>query len=184
MSQPSRDLRGAGPEEGLLSSAQAGDRESFDVLMSRYRPTLEAYLRKRVGSQEVDDILQDCALAAWRALPSYKRRSRFKTWLVAVANFKLQDHFRRRKAPTIAIQDLPNDMAAENDSIEGFEARHLVRPILESLAPPKGAILDLYYGQSMTFGEIAKHLGMNTSTVKYHFYQAHDAVARAIGRNQ
>jgi len=55
-----------------------------------------------------------------------------------------------------------------------------VRTVLESLAPPKGAILELYYGQQMTFEAIARHLGKNTSTVKYHFYQAHVTVAAAL----
>lgn len=55
-----------------------------------------------------------------------------------------------------------------------------MRTTLESLAPPKGAILKLYYGQRITFEEIARHLGKNASTVKYHFYQAHETVAAAL----
>ena len=50
--------------------------------------------------------------------------------------------------------------------------------------PPKGAIFELYYGQRMTFEEIALRLGKNTSTIKYHFYQAHDTVAAAMARGK
>ena len=117
-------------------------------------------------------------------MPAFEGRSEFKTWILAIAHFKLQDHFRKQKHPTLDLQELSQEPSAIEPAYERFDLAESVRTILEALTPPKGAILELYYGQRMTFDEIARHLGKNTSTVKYHFYQAHDTVATALKENR
>jgi RNA polymerase sigma-70 factor (ECF subfamily) len=174
-----RPLRGA-EEADVVDSARRGDRASFDVLVDRYRIKVRSYLAKRLPSSEVEDVLQESLIAAWRAMPAFEGRSEFNTWILAIAHFKLQDHFRKQKNQTIDLESLSLEPSANEQAFERFDLAESVRGIIEGLAPPKGAILELYYGQRMTFDEIAKHLGKNTSTVKYHFYQAHDTVAIAL----
>jgi RNA polymerase sigma-70 factor (ECF subfamily) len=167
-------------EESLIAGARGGDRASFDVLADRYRLKVRSYLIKRLPAVDVDDVLQESMIAAWKAIPSYEGRSEFKTWLIAITQYKLQDHFRRQKSSTVDIDSLGQEPSGAEPAFDRFDLSETVRPILESLAPPKAAILELYYGQRMTFEEIARHLGKNTSTVKYHFYQAHETVAAAL----
>jgi RNA polymerase sigma-70 factor (ECF subfamily) len=167
-------------EDSLIACAQGGDRASFDVLADRYRAKVHSYLARRLPAGDVEDVLQDSFIAAWKALPAYEGRSEFKTWLIAITQYKLQDHFRRQRTATVDIDDLGQEPSGVEAAFGQFDLAESVRPILEALAPPKAAILELYYGQRMTFEEIARHLGKNTSTVKYHFYQAHDTVAAAL----
>ncbi|MHB8637655.1 MAG: RNA polymerase sigma factor [Fimbriimonadaceae bacterium] len=167
-------------EASLIACARSGDRASFDVLADRYRLKLRSFLVRRLPAGEVDDVLQESLIAAWKAVPSYEGRSEFKTWLIAITQYKLQDHFRRQRVPPIAIDSFGQEPSAVEPAFDRFDLVETVRPILEALAPPKAAILELYYGQRMTFEEIAQHLGRNTSTVKYHFYQAHETVAAAL----
>lgn len=167
-------------EASLIASARNGDRDSFDVLVDRYRLKVRTYLMRRLPAGEVDDVLQDALIAAWKAIGAYEGRSEFKTWLIAITQFKLQDHFRRRRVVHADLDSLTQEPSDEEPGFAQFDLTQTVRPILESLVPPKGAILELYYGQRMTFEEIARHLGKNTSTVKYHFYQAHETVAAAL----
>lgn len=167
-------------EAALIDSARAGDRASFDVLVDRYRPKVRAYLVRRLPSADVDDVLQETLVAAWKAVAAYEGRSEFKTWLIAITQYKLQDHFRRQRVPHADIDALSHEPSAVENAFEQFDLAETVRPVLEGLAPPKAAILELYYGQRMTFEEIARHIGKNTSTVKYHFYQAHETVAAAL----
>jgi RNA polymerase sigma-70 factor (ECF subfamily) len=164
----------------LLVSARGGDRASFDRLFNRYRPAVQSYVRKRVEESEVDDILQDVAIAAWRALPTFEGRSAIKTWLVALANYKLRDYYRRGVRRTVPLEDVAHDLGVTDTALVDVENRQTIGPVIDGLPPPKGAILTLYYGQRLTFDEIATNLSMPASTVKYHFYQAHAAVAAAL----
>lgn len=167
-------------ETSLIASARGGDRASFDVLVDRYRLKVRSYLVRRLPASEVDDVLQESLIAAWKAVPAYEGRSEFKTWLIAITQYKLQDHFRHRRIAHVDIDALGQEPSGLEPAFDRFDLAETVRPILEALAPPKAAILELYYGQRMTFEEIARHLGKNTSTVKYHFYQAHATVAAAL----
>jgi RNA polymerase sigma-70 factor (ECF subfamily) len=137
-------------------------------------------LVRRLPAGDVDDVLQDSLIAAWKAVPAYEGRSEFKTWLIAITQYKLQDHFRRQRVAPVDIDSFGQEPSGIEPAFDRFELAETVRPILEALPPPKGAILELYYGQRMTFEEIARHLGKNTSTVKYHFYQAHATIATAL----
>src|SRR5579872_986283 len=142
-------------EASLIAAARNGDRASFDVLVDRYRQKVRAYLVRRLPAGDVDDVLQESLIAAWKAVPAYEGRSEFKTWLIAITQYKLQDHFRRQRVMPVDIDGLTQEPSGVEPAFDRFDLSETVRPILESLAPPKAAILELYYGQRMTFEEIA-----------------------------
>jgi RNA polymerase sigma-70 factor (ECF subfamily) len=167
-------------EASLIDSARKGDRGSFDALANRHREHLRAFIKRRLTAGDVDDMIQESLIAAWRSMPAFEGRSGFKTWLCAIANYKLQDHYRRVKAPALHLESLTEEPSFFEPAFAQFELAESVRATLEALSPPKGAILEMYYGQRMTLAEVGRHLGINTSTVKYHFYHAHEAVAAAL----
>ncbi|HLK14629.1 MAG TPA: sigma factor, partial [Fimbriimonadaceae bacterium] len=56
-------------EASLIAAARNGDRASFDVLVDRYRQKVRAYLVRRLPAGDVDDVLQESLIAAWKAVP-------------------------------------------------------------------------------------------------------------------
>src|SRR6202167_2143678 len=86
----------------LIALALAGQNECFAALIDRHL----APIRKRIASvvrnaADVDDVLQETLLKAWRRLSTFRSESSFRTWLTRVAiNEALQSYRRERCRPT------------------------------------------------------------------------------------
>ena len=69
----------------LVRKAKGGSRRAFDALWHRYAPTVHALLLTMVSDHEVDDLAQDVAVSAFRALPDLENDASFPAWLCAIA---------------------------------------------------------------------------------------------------
>src|SRR3712207_2988520 len=62
-----------------------------------HRPLVESVARRVLGrSPEVEDVVQEVFLAAWRALPTLRSAEAVKSWPIAIA-FRSAFHTRRRR---------------------------------------------------------------------------------------
>ena len=115
----------------MIRAALEGDKGSFDALVERYDAGLRAFLGRRLAMPELDDVVQETWLAAWTALPSFDRRSRFKTWLYALSLNKCRDHHRarRRVGPAEALLDFARKQKLARLSLDdGYGAQTLWEP--------------------------------------------------------
>lgn len=68
------------------------------MLVRRYGPLLRAYARRILGSSdEVDDVVQETLITAWRELPSLNDGAVVKSWLMRITSHKSIDRIRARK---------------------------------------------------------------------------------------
>lgn len=87
----------------------------------------------RTNSREdAEDIVQEALLSAYRAKDSFKGESSEKTWLTAILNNKINDHFRKKYSAKPLADYLMETEAAFQQSFfdEGNHGRFktLVRP--------------------------------------------------------
>ncbi len=96
------------PSEGYLAAADLtdeqlfkrytdGDEAGFQLLVQRYEPRIQGFLRKRLSDEErVEDLTQDTFLRIHRARDSYDPARKFSTWIHTIANNLLKNEFRNR----------------------------------------------------------------------------------------
>jgi RNA polymerase sigma-70 factor (ECF subfamily) len=89
----------------LVERVQAGDKQAFGLLVAKYQRKLARLISRMVrDSAEVEDIVQDSFIRAYRALPGFRNDSAFYTWLyrigVNTAKNWLMTHGRRASATT------------------------------------------------------------------------------------
>lgn len=168
-------------EQRLVHAAQQGDRHAFDALAHMHASLLRGYLRRRVGPDAVEDVLQETLIAGWTGLPHYSRRARFKVWLFAIAARKCADHYRQRgKKPTeIPLQEVEN-LADGRNAFEALDWKQAIQNALKYLPEEQREVLELYYYAELTLAEAAVALERNLNTVKYQFYRAHVQVEREL----
>lgn len=150
-------------EKALVSRAIAGDREAFGELFMNYRPQLERYARRCIGSA-ADDVLSDVALKAYRAIGRYEDRGRpFVTWLRRITHNTIADYMRneRKKAEV----ELNSDIHASSTSHDQIDYSGLYKGLLGKLPFRQRDFLALYL-QGKTYGEIADALGLSHIYVK------------------
>lgn len=82
----------------LVARAIAGERSAFVELFRHHGPSV-AKLTRAYGapSAEIEDIVQEVFVAAWRRLADYDRARPFRAWLFAIALNRVRDLARRRR---------------------------------------------------------------------------------------
>src|SRR5262245_46336543 len=91
-------------DEALVRLAQGGDTRAFDELVVRYRDKVyRLALRILRHEEDAAEALQEAFLSAYRGLKNFKVESTFSTWLYRVATNAALMRYRRRRAPTISI---------------------------------------------------------------------------------
>lgn len=172
------------PDSGLVKAAQQGDVLAFDRLVRRHEGALLGFLNARLLSEEAArEVGQECLLAAWEQIQRFNGQSRFKTWLFGIASHKATDYLRkhhsaRRPMPIEEALELYHASEAAWDAdpqrlIDRTERELRVRDAVSRLPDQQRQMIELYYFGELTLREIAGLLGINLSTLKYQFYQAH-----------
>ena len=88
----------------LIAAVRQGDAASFEPLVERYSPRLFATARRYARREsEVEDVVQEIWLKAFRKLGSFRGDAPFEHWLMRMAvrtcyDF-LRGHQRNREAP-------------------------------------------------------------------------------------
>jgi len=92
------DLGGTSDEEAIRR-VLAGDRDAFAVLVERYQGrTFRLALRVLRDEESARDAVQDALLKAYSALPRFRGRSSFYTWLYRLVMNQCLDLKRRDKS--------------------------------------------------------------------------------------
>src|ERR1700691_4734992 len=86
MLQTTGAMDAAAEPVGLIAAAADGDLRAFEHLYRQFSPRVYGLCLRLTGQREAaEDCTQESFVAAWRALASFERRSRFSTWLHRIA---------------------------------------------------------------------------------------------------
>lgn len=172
-------LGGQPNERRLIQIARSGGRQAFDELVSAYMVDIRKFVATRIRDNEIDDVVQDILVAAWKGLPQFDGRSKFRTWLLGICMHKVKDAYRSqlRRTPEVSLDgiQLEPESAAPQAKTDLADA---VQSLMSQLPKSQHEVIELYYRQRLTLAEIAEVLDRNLNTVKYQFCQAHVRLAK------
>ena len=78
----------------------------FEQLFKENQPKLKSFIYRLVtNTEDVEDLSQETFIKAYKNLHKFKGESTFKTWLFAIANNLIKDHFKAQKRWTRNAQD-------------------------------------------------------------------------------
>ena len=149
-------------DEELAARAAAGSRPSFEELVSRYSLRLFHFLRSRSGSDEdVEDLVQETFLRAYRNIGRYDPQRRFSTWLYTVAirlSISRQRSQRERPLPLDPEGPEHPSPGPQESLARKEEAREAgnIWLIARTMKPSEYEVLWLRYTEEMAIKEIAR----------------------------
>ena len=166
-------------DAALVRLARSGDTDAFGRLVARHETRVYALIARVLGANgtadDVDDTAQDVFVQAWRALPRFREEARFSTWLHRIAtNMAIKQWHRvKRRAGTVATEDLPNTvraaLAADGPGPEEITTRNArdrdLRDAIEKLPEKQRTVILLHYFEDCACEEIAALLGCSVGTV-------------------
>jgi RNA polymerase sigma-70 factor (ECF subfamily) len=178
----------------LMLDVKAGDEQSFELLLQRYRTPLVNFLFRMVRArEEAEDLAQEVFLRVYRARKDYVPSAKFTTWLFRIAtNLALnsvRDNRHQRMevsldAPvTVDAEDGDEkvlDIAEKHPNIEQYlveEARKkMIRHAIDKLPEKQRAAVLLHKYQELDYGDIAKILECSESALKSLLFRAYETL--------
>ena len=161
-------------EAVLVSAALEGDRDGFGRLYGLYAPLVHGILLARVPRAEVDDLVQDILLHAFRKLSTLRDRAAFGPWIAMIARNRAID-FHRRTRETVEITD---EMGGSNTSdSKATEILELIR----SLPDAYRETLVLRLVEGMTGPEIAERTGLTPASVRVNLHRGMKLLRQKLG---
>src|SRR6185295_17329350 len=124
-----RESAGESVELVLVQAVLDGDRDGFGRLYDLYAPLVHGILLARVPRAEVDDLVQDIFLHAYRKLPTLRDGSRFGPWIAMIARNRAVD-FHRRSRETVEIND--DVRGSDTHDSKAAEILELIRSLPEA----------------------------------------------------
>ncbi len=151
-----------------LGARLAGhDESALEDAYLTYGPSLLAYLRRYVGPDEAEDVLQRTFLDVWRSADRYDPTMRFSSWLFTIAHRRAVDSLRGRRHQVVDVEAARGLIGEDGrETAERYADAAEVRAALDRLPEHERMVLELAYYAELTQREIAVHLDVPLGTVK------------------
>ena len=169
----------------LVEKALAGDQRAYGALMNKYTKGLRHHVGRTVHRpRDVEDLVQETFIKAFKALDSYSPQFAFSTWLYRIATNHAIDFLRKRRLETVSLskpregeeegedQVLPDESYRPDKHIVQDQRRELIQVAIEKLPPKYKRVIELRHQKERSYREIAEELELPIGTVKAHIFRA------------
>ena len=150
----------------LVRRAAEGDAAAFERLYERYAAMVHGLLLARVSRADVDDLVQDVFVTAWRRLEGLRDPAAFGGWLATIARNRAADFHRR--SPDAS--ELTDNLAARDATAARVEALAVLDTI-RTLPDAYRETLVLRLVEGMTGPEIAQRTGLTAASVRVNLHR-------------
>ncbi|MGE0787680.1 MAG: RNA polymerase sigma factor [Sandaracinaceae bacterium] len=180
------------PSDGeLLARCAAGDERAMRLLYEREVDAVHRKLRAVLGSDpDVDDLVQNTFVRAFRALGSFRGDSKLSTWLCRIALNVAYAHLasapRRRSRNAIDADELQL-VDARPDSDVLVEQRERVRrmyALLEGESPENRLAFVMTFVEGHTIDEAAELLDTSRNTIAARARRTRARLVDAMARHE
>ena len=161
--------------QALVISAQNGDRDAFERLVSRDRARLRALVASRVTAHvvlgvDVDDVYQETLLRAFKSMSKLEWRGEdsFLRWAGGIAEHVILDLARQRarERETSLEGDVPDSAVSPSRALRRDERFERLEDSLKRLSPEHRQVVVLTRVERLSFDEAAKRMGRSPDAVK------------------
>ncbi|MDT3741380.1 MAG: sigma-70 family RNA polymerase sigma factor [Candidatus Kapabacteria bacterium] len=164
-----------------------GEINAFGILQKKYKRVISSLIRKMIKDEDdIDDLVQETFIKAYRALDRYQSSYSFSAWIYRIASNTCIDFLRKKRLNIISI-DQPIGTTDEEDGLFfeiednsyqpdvefiNNERKAALYSAIDSLPEKYRLIIKLRHEEELDYNEIALKLDMPLGTVKAHLFRA------------
>ncbi len=158
----------------LIELIASGDQEAFDTFYRRFAPMVHGITLSRVPRNDVDDLVQEVFISAFRNIRTLRDGNAIGAWLATIARNRAAEYFRRFKP----ADQLPDDLShCDPAHAEAGEIMSAIRNLPDSYR--ETLVLRLVEG--MTGREIADQTGMTPDSVRVNLHRGMKLLRQKLG---
>lgn len=176
-------------DQQLVARVQKGDKRAFDLLVLKYQYKVHAIVGRFVKDfDEVNDVVQESFIKAYRAIGNFRGDSQFYTWLYRIAVNTAKNYLvaRNRRPPSsdVDVEDAEfysgSDMLKDVDTPENLlfrdELQKVVTDAIEALPEDLRTAVTLREFDGLSYEDIATVMNCPVGTVRSRIFRAREAI--------
>ena len=183
--RPNQTQSEAGPSDAaLVVAARAGEKWAQEALFRRHARMVNGLAYRLMGRDEdIDDLVQDSFLSAFRGLDRLANPQAFASWLGSIVVRTAHKLLRRRRLMTrfglrrSTPLDVEQVLAPGIPAGVGAELKQVYQ-CLEGLDPQARIALVLHRVDGLSIPDVAEQMDLSVSTVKRRLNAAQQALDR------
>jgi len=178
-------LEGPSDDE-LVLKAQQGDVHAFDELVERYHSKIYGLTYNMTSNREdAEDLTQEVFVKAFEALPRFKGKSSFYTWIYRIAVNKTINYRKKRNRKRalsldqfdqeIKTDDVYHDLTSKGSPLRNISLSELQKKLneaLQNLSEKHRTVVVMHDMQGIPHEEIAKMVGASVGTIRSRLFYA------------
>ncbi|MFW8565711.1 RNA polymerase sigma factor RpoE [Orrella sp. 11846] len=178
----------------LVARVQNGDKKAFDLLILKYQRKILRLLSRMMRDQnEIEDVMQETFIKAYRAIPQFRGDSAFYTWLYRIAINTARNWMtaqtRRPSVPNLSQSDSDEtfdeienltDSNTPESILAGQEVAACVNEAIEQLPEELRTAIVLREIEGLSYEEIAQTMDCPIGTVRSRIFRAREAIAQKL----
>jgi RNA polymerase sigma-70 factor (ECF subfamily) len=181
-------------DQVLVERAQAGDKKAFGLLVEKYNRKLARLLSRMIRDQtEVEDVVQESFIKAYRALHNFRGDSAFYTWLYRIGintakNYLVSLGRKPQVLNDVEIEDAENfeggtdmrTMETPETALATKQIAQTVNDTVASLPDDLRTAITLRELEGMSYEEIATIMQCPIGTVRSRIFRARETIAEKL----
>ena len=157
-----------------------GDSAAGNRLAKKYLPRLYKHFNRKIDG-DVADLVQGTFLACTEAKERFKGNSSVCSFLFGIARNKQLEHFSRLNNPTRKPVDFEATSLADlgltpTQLIHGKQHERLLFEAMRQIPVERQLLLELYYWEDLTLGEMAEIYQINVDTMSSRVRKAREVL--------
>jgi RNA polymerase sigma-70 factor (ECF subfamily) len=185
---PFRRVQGSVDElsdRALVSAVAQGDQAALGALFDRFQRDVHRFVARLVrgNDSDLDDLVQNTFLEAYRSAPRFRSDSAVKTWLFGIAVNLVRHHVRsesRRRAAADNLTVVAEHASSPGDAMTLEQQRHLLAIAVERLTPALKEVYVLCVMEEVSGKEAAAALGIREASLWRRLTDARNALRATI----
>jgi RNA polymerase sigma-70 factor (ECF subfamily) len=164
----------------LIEGCQHGDPDAFRELVERTEPQIRRLMGRLLGRRlDLDDLVQEVYLRAWRGLSRFRGDCRLTSWLCRIA-VNTARTWRRDRRLSLPLSGRQEQALAAPAEIRDDLALALYEQALSTLSPELRMVFVLHEAEGRSYREVAAILDCPIGTVMSRLHRARARILRYL----
>lgn len=174
-------------DETLIEQVQQGDIAAFETLVRRWQRVLLSFVYRIVHNDGLSaEVVQDAFLSLYKTIDRVDTKRKFSSYLFQIAKNIAISTLRKMKK-TVSLDEIDSPVDEDVSLFERIvtgETQDRVRTAVLALPPNYRRVIQLYYFDDLSYGEIGKKLRLPVGTVRTHLSRAKVALRKKLSHEE